>query len=388
MLKKYLILILFLCIGCNNQDKINTLIYENQNILVSINYPNTEYKKLNYILKKDVDDIYNNFLRDSKYNDELNIDYKYTEFESYISIYLIAEINNSKSIIKTYFFDTNQQIFLNITDILDNTDKIIDILLAKDINIHYIYNYINKINFYIDNEKTYIFFNNEKIIFDNNELIFKDKLIVKNIKINQNRKVFSNKLFDLDKKYVAITFDDGPSKYTKQIIDILKKHNVNATFFVLGNKVKLYSDILNESIDNGNVIGNHSYNHKLLIKLNKEDIINQINKTNEEIKFYTGYTPTLFRPTYGSVNSTIKNNTNMDIVLWNVDTMDWKYRNINKIVKRATKSLKDGDIILMHDIYKSSAAALEKIIIEIKKQGFEIVTIPELKEIKKLRNYE
>ena len=78
----------------------------------------------------------------------------------------------------------------------------------------------------------------------------------------------------------------------------------------------------------------------------------------------------------------------MDIVLWTVDTMDWKYKNVSKIVSRATSRLKDGDIILMHDIYKRTANALEKIITEIKKQGFEIVTVLELKEIQKLRKYE
>ena len=76
----------------------------------------------------------------------------------------------------------------------------------------------------------------------------------------------------------------------------------------------------------------------------------------------------------------------MDIVLWTVDTMDWKYRNVNSIVSRATKNLKDGDIILMHDIYKTSALSVDKIILEIKKQGFELVTIPELKEIEKLKH--
>ena len=97
--------------------------------------------------------------------------------------------------------------------------------------------------------------------------------------------------------------------------------------------------------------------------------------------------PTLLRPTYGSVNKLIKN-LNMDIVLWTVDTMDWKYKSVNKIVSKATSNLKDGDVILMHDIYKRSANALDKIITEIKKQGFEIVTVLELKEIQKLRKYE
>ena len=138
----------------------------------------------------------------------------------------------------------------------------------------------------------------------------------------------------------------------------------------------------------GNVIGNHSYNHKWLIKLKDSEIKNQIEKTNEEIQKYTGYTPTLLRPTYGSLNTYLKHFPNMEVVLWTVDTMDWKYKNTNVIVKRATNHLKDGDIILMHDIYKSTANSLDKIITEIKKQGFEIVTVLELKEIQKLRKYE
>ena len=137
----------------------------------------------------------------------------------------------------------------------------------------------------------------------------------------------------------------------------------------------------------GNVIGNHSYNHKWLIKLSEKELTEQIDNTNKEIQKYTGYMPTLLRPTYGSVNKLIKN-LNMDIVLWTVDTMDWKYKSVNKIVSKATSNLKDGDIILMHDIYKRSANALDKIITEIKKQGFEIVTVLELKEIQKLRKYE
>lgn len=378
---------LFLCIGCSNKEIITTIIEENDNNLICINYPNTNYKKLNSIVKLDIDNIYNEFK--DKYNnkDELNIDYKINEFNGFINILLDISINSS-NYVKTYFFDINNNNFLNINDIVDDNSiyQIKNNLVKENINIHYLDNYINKLPFFIDNDlNIYINSNNKTIRKNYSNIDYKIDLNIKNNYAKVNSYKINNEVLDTNKKYIALTFDDGPSIYTKEIIDTLKKHEVNATFFILGNKVKPYQELLNESLNNGNILGNHSYNHKWLIKLNEDELNNQIIKTNEEIKLYTGFTPTLLRPTYGSVNNKVKH-LNMNIVLWTVDTMDWKYRNVSTIVSRATKNLKDCDIILMHDIYKTSALAVDKIITEIKKQGFELVTIPELKEIEKLRN--
>ena len=378
---------LFLCIGCTNKELITTIIEENDNNLICINYPNTDYKKLNDIIKLDIDNIYNDFKNKYNNKDELNIDYKINEFDGYINILLDININSS-NYIKTYFFDINNNNFLNINDIVDNNSiyQIKNNLIKENINIHYLDNYINKLPFFIDNDlNIYINSNNKTIRKNYSNIDYKIDLNIKNNYAKVNSYKINNKVLDINKKYVALTFDDGPSIYTKEIIDTLKKHEVNATFFILGNKVKPYQELLNESLNNGNILGNHSYNHKWLIKLNEDELNNQIIKTNEEIKLYTGFTPTLLRPTYGSVNNKVKH-LNMDIVLWTIDTMDWKYRNVSTIVSRATKKLKDCDIILMHDIYKTSALAVDKIITEIKKQGFELVTIPELKEIEKLKN--
>ena len=194
------------------------------------------------------------------------------------------------------------------------------------------------------------------------------------------------KVLDPNKKFIALTFDDGPSIYTKKIIDILKKNNCNATFFVLGNKVEIYQDILRKSLKNGNEIGNHSYSHKWLIKLNEEQLKEQIYKTQDIIKETTGYTPTLLRPTYGSVNNNIKSLTDFKLVLWNVDTLDWKYKSVDRIINRAVKNAKDGNVILMHDIHLRTVKAVEKIIPILKEQGFELVTISEMEEIEFLRN--
>ena len=324
---------------------------------------------------------------------ELNIDYKLTEFESKISILLdiyISSITESKPIhyVKTYFFDKEKQTILNLTEIL-NPDSITYIkndLIKQKINVHYLDRYIKNLPFFIENNQMYLYYDDTIYTYSLEKLHL--NLPVKNEKKEIEAFESTNKVFDINKKYIAITFDDGPSVYTEEILNTLKKHKVNATFFILGNKVSAYQDLLIQSLKDGNVIGNHSYNHKWLIKLKENEIKKQIDQTNEEIQKYTGYTPTLLRPTYGSLNTYLKHFPNMEVILWTVDTMDWKYKNTNVIVKRATNHLKDGDIILMHDIYKSTANSLDKIITEIKKQGFEIVTILELKEIQKLRKYE
>lgn len=404
-MKKLLLILLFLCIGCSYQDKINTIIEEDNNMLIGINYPNTEYKSLNSIIKNDVENIYDNFKEHYNFGgtisdkSELNIDYKITEFDNYISIILnihISSITLTEPInyVKTYFFSKEKETLINIKEIIhqNSVTNIKNDLMKQNINIHYLDNYINQIQFFIDKDYTYIYFNiNNQMI----ELNYKSKDIkfLKQLTLNEVVKkvdtfYVSNKVLDINKKYVALTFDDGPSIYTKEILEILRKHDVNATFFVLGNKVETYSDLLNEMLSDGNIIGNHSYNHKWLIKLSEDKMKEQLDKTNEEIQKYTGYIPTLLRPTYGSVNKKLKNISNMEIVLWTVDTMDWKYKSVNRIVSRATSNLKDGDIILMHDIYKRTANSLDKIITEIKNQGFEIVTVLELKEIQKLRKYE
>ncbi len=193
-------------------------------------------------------------------------------------------------------------------------------------------------------------------------------------------------VIDPKEKVIAITFDDGPSTYTNDIIEYLNKENARATFFILGNKVSIYKDTINKALKYGNEIGNHSYNHKWLTKLSIEEMLLQIEKkTQAIIEENTGYTPVSFRPTYGSINNTMRKNVNLNIVLWTVDTMDWKYKSVDKIVSRATSKVKDGDIILMHDTHERTYNALLKIVPELKHQGFTFVTISELKEIELLR---
>lgn len=188
------------------------------------------------------------------------------------------------------------------------------------------------------------------------------------------------KTIDPNKPVVALTFDDGPSKYTKKIIEFLKENDACATFFILGNKVPIYEETLTNMLKNGNEIGNHSYSHKWLTRLNKTELNNQIKQVQKIMKERFNYTPKYLRPTYGGVNERLRNSTDLEIVLWNVDTMDWKIKNSKKIALRAISKVKSGDIILMHDTYERTFKAVTKIVPELQKQGYQFVTISELKE--------
>lgn len=389
MYKKIILLISFIFIcGCSSkkQNNVGTIIEENENYIIGINYPITN-TKIDTDIKEEVNKYYDSFK--NKYSEkktnkpELNIDYEFNYINNYINVALYIYINatEKEQYVKTFVYDLKQKKILSIDDITDDTDIIDYYIEINDMGQ-------KEYSFILDNNSLTIFVQNENS-FKGIDISVEDLDLKINLTSNKETKkanaTLPEKVIDPNSKMVALTFDDGPSQYTEKIIEILKENDCNATFFVLGNKVSIYSDILIKSLNYGNELGNHSYNHKWLIKLNDEEILDQINKTQELIKEYTGYTPKLIRPTYGSLNDTIRNITDLDIVLWNVDTLDWKYKSSSRIVKNATKNLKDGNIILMHDTHKQTLEALPKIIQIIKEQGYECVTVSEMKEAQFIR---
>lgn len=183
-------------------------------------------------------------------------------------------------------------------------------------------------------------------------------------------------------KYVALTFDDGPSSFTEEIIDLLQKYDYNATFFVLGNKLNLnYKDILKKSIKNGNEIGVHGYSHRSFTKMRQATMEEEITKTRKYIKNLTGYESTLVRPPYGNITKTIKNYNLGPYILWNNDTLDWKLRDANKISSRLINSIEDKSIILMHDTYLTTFKALEIILPYLKENNYVVTTVSKIYEL-------
>ena len=183
-----------------------------------------------------------------------------------------------------------------------------------------------------------------------------------------------------DDKKVALTFDDGPNNTSSlQILDILKKYNIKATFFMLGSMVDNYPDVVKKIAEAGNDIGNHTYDHQDLTKLDEASIKKEIDSTNEKIEKITGKKPDLLRPPYGAYNDRVtKVEPNMTIALWNIDTLDWKTHNATAILGEVKKELQPHSIVLMHDIHQDSADSLENVIKYLKSQDYEFVLAKEL----------
>lgn len=197
-------------------------------------------------------------------------------------------------------------------------------------------------------------------------------------KTNYEYDVVINRKIDKSKKMIALTFDDGPNYNTSKVIDVLNKYDIRATFFVLGSRAINNKNILKKMADSGMEIGNHTYNHLLLTKYDENKIRSEIEDTSEVIYSATKKRPKLLRPSYGSVNNKIKKVANMPIIIWDIDTLDWKYHNSKRITSRVVNKVRDGDIILMHDIYSASLNALSNIIPILQDNGYEFVTIDEL----------
>ena len=184
------------------------------------------------------------------------------------------------------------------------------------------------------------------------------------------------------KKYVALTFDDGPGKYTKELVDLLVKNNVKASFFMVGQNIKNYKSSVKYAYDNGMEICNHSQNHKNLKNLSKEDIEYEINSVDDMLEEIIGERARYYRSPGGNQNENVLNTISKPCILWNVDTRDWESRDTQKIISKTLKEVDDGDIILMHEIYKTTLDAVEPIIIKLKEKGYNFVTVTELYKIK------
>ncbi len=187
-----------------------------------------------------------------------------------------------------------------------------------------------------------------------------------------------------DKKQISISFDAAwGNEDTQQILDILKKHNVRATFFMTGGWVESYPDDVKNIASAGHDMGNHSENHKNMSQLTTQDIQLEIQKVHDKVKDLTGIEMCLFRPPYGDYDNdviTTLEEMNYYTIQWSIDSIDWKNYGRQDILDRVLnhKNLTDGAIILMHNGAKYTASALDELISELKNKGYEFVPISEL----------
>ena len=182
--------------------------------------------------------------------------------------------------------------------------------------------------------------------------------------------------------YLALTFDDGPSDFTGELLDCLHENGAKATFFVAGNQVEYFGEEVARMEALGFEVGNHSYSHADLSMLSDEELYEELETTRSLIAEQTGHDPDLLRPPYGAVSDSLRQMAGVPMILWTADTDDWESQDTEQITKAILSLAEDGGIILMHDIFEESVEAAKKAIPLLIAEGYKLVTISELAEVK------
>lgn len=193
-----------------------------------------------------------------------------------------------------------------------------------------------------------------------------------------------NGVYDSTKEppLVALTFDDGPGQYTDKLLDCLEENGAKATFYMLGQNVERYPDIVKRMHDLGMELSNHTYDHKDLAKLTQSQITEEIEKTSSLIQDAAGVLPDTLRPPGGSYNDTVQKLAGMPIVKWSIDTKDWKTKSEDQTYQCVMDNVEDGSIVLMHDIHEWSVDAAIRLIPDLIEEGYKLVTVQELAQAK------
>lgn len=183
----------------------------------------------------------------------------------------------------------------------------------------------------------------------------------------------------MERPKVALTFDDGPSrKYTPELLDGLRERGIHATFFLMGKNIEGNEALVKKIQEDGHLIGNHTYNHTQLDKISVSRAREEIEKTSNEIFEITGEYPVYVRPPFGAWPKDLELSVIMFPVFWDIDTLDWKSKNVSSVLNIVETQVHDGSIILMHDGYATSVEAALKVVDMLKKQGYEFVTVDRL----------
>lgn len=366
----------------------NTSLLGNRTISTNnVNSSKVNTKNIDNYIKKYIKDNYRN-KKDVIYNFNL-IDNKI------VSVLFTDETTNTH---QSFLIDINTDLLLDIDSIVNNVSEFNDIV-NRELSKKYPKFIVDGINSSLAKITSYEIKNNEMIIYYDN--VITNPVVNKSLFININYNIikkylkikcvldkeFTPNTYDISglDKVIALTFDDGPKEgSTSSIINTLKENNVNATFFMQGYRMLPNKLLVQELVSNGNEVGNHTYNHKYLTKLDKEGIDFQINVTNERFNEITGKNISLVRPPYGSYSKTVESLINYPLILWDVDTEDWKIYEVPIIISNVLNNVSDGNIVLMHDVYDRTAEALKTILPELYVRGYRVVTISKLAEIKKV----
>jgi len=189
-------------------------------------------------------------------------------------------------------------------------------------------------------------------------------------------------VFPEHRPMIALTFDDGPSRFTEQIMDVLAVHGGRVTFCVLGNRVEDWENTVHRMVEQGHEIMGHSWAHIDMTRQNRATVTASITNTSDIIRRVSGINPPrLFRPPYGAINSQVEQiagELGYGILLWTIDPKDWRYQDADRIYRIIMDQAIDGSIVVLHDVFATTAQAMERVIPGLIARGFELVTVSEL----------
>ncbi len=190
-------------------------------------------------------------------------------------------------------------------------------------------------------------------------------------------------------KTITLTFDDGPNEATLQVLDVLKKYNVKATFFCIGKNIEKHPEILKRVVEEGHIVGNHSYSHSPFFDFyRKNRVIEEIRKTDVLIESISGGKAQLFRPPYGVTNPSIRRAlevTKHKVIGWNIRSLDGILKDEKIIFARIKNRITPGGIALLHDT-SHTVKTLELLLLHLEDNKYKVVSIEELLNIKAYEN--
>lgn len=205
------------------------------------------------------------------------------------------------------------------------------------------------------------------------------------ISSNYHVKAFCNNPFEKEKK-IAITFDDGPSVFTLEVLELLKKYNAKATFFCIGKNIETHPEIVKQIIAEGHLVGNHSYSHsKFFDFYNAKKITEELQKTDSLLEKFTSKKINFFRPPYGVTTPSIRRAlqlTGHKVIGWNIRSLDGGTKNQNLIFNRIIKRVSPGGIVLLHDTGSHSVLVLEQFLQFLQQNHYEVISVEELLNLK------
>jgi peptidoglycan/xylan/chitin deacetylase (PgdA/CDA1 family) len=362
----------------NTEDEItmSNIYYSNNDTNIYVEYPRFKSDKINAIITNIIYSYVKEFKSSDVESKALDVSYNIYKIKEYVNITFNIQntLNNIKN--KNILIDTSKEELAYITNIYDKD------YLKNEINDLVYYKYsqeiydtikdenINNFTYIIDDDKIDIYFNNL-----NFNLI--DYIPYVTIKTNTDEEVS----YTSGNKFIAFTFDDGPSEYTNDLLKTLEANNASATFFMIGNRMRAYKDTVLNIYNSNSEIGSHSYSHKNLTEIDEKELEIELNTPELIYNEITSDNITLLRPPYGKYNDLLLNS-NYNIVLWNIDPKDWLLRDSKKIYNNVISNACDGCIVIFHDIYPETIDAIKMILPKLTEMNYSVVNISKLMEIK------